>query len=1171
MTPDAQARLTALDVGRSFIVQAPAGSGKTELLTQRLLALLSGVEAPEEILAITFTRKAAAEMKNRLLDSLTQARAVLKGEAPEPGDAYQQSRHALAAAALARDAEQGWGLLDHPSRLRIQTIDSLCASLVARMPVLAQLGGGARPADDAQSHYLEAARQTLMDLESGEDGPEVQALRRVLRHQDNDLTQLEQLIAAMLARREQWLPDVHALKDDPDQVRAWLERQLESQVAGHLAQLKETLGPGFQPTIMPSARYAAANLPDPEKGFIPYLTDWESPMAYTPEALPAWLGVAELCLTAKGEPRKRLDKNCGFPPEGKAEKQAFQAFLNALGETQAAALAGLRSLPPLSYTEEQWQTLAALIVVLRGAAGRLWLRFMAQGEVDFTEIQSRALMALGTPEAPTDLALALDYRMRHILVDEFQDTNNTQWKLLEGLTAGWQAGDGRTLFLVGDPMQSIYLFRQAEVGLFLQAQGEGLGQIPLETLSLSANFRSQANIVDWVNETFRGVFPEQPDALRGGVPLCTAQALRAPLPEPAVRVHAFIEGLAYDSTDLTPCFPSPRLRGEGEGEGLSGPCLPLTPTLSPLAGGEGANLAATCSIKSGLDARSAEAETVRKLVQEALAAKASVAVLVRGRSHLASIAPALHQAGIAFQAVDIDPLASRQYIADLLSLTRALLLPGDRVHWLAVLRAPWCGLGLSDLFVLCGDDGDSGIPRLLADDARLARMSHEGADRTRRCRGILLPLMAQHGRLSLRDRVERAWLQLGGESLLPEAAAREDVAAYLDLVEAMEEQGGFDPDALAAELKRLYAAPQAGEAAKVQLMTIHKSKGLEFDVVILPGLDHRPPANKKVLLQWLPVPKGLLIAPVHPVGGDKDALYQYIARLVQEKQDYELQRLLYVACTRARSRLHLLGVAKLSGADEPAARPEPRSLLALLWARVEGEFLAQPIPPQAPEAAEETPPSLPLLRLPTGWRPQAPDALPFILPTPTGPESLASDADNREAAAAGSATHRLLQSIAEEGLEHWNGERLKALAPFVQRLVERNGVYGEAARRATNRALRAVALCLEDAEGRWVLGPHPVARNEWALTSLDANGPAQHIMDRYFEAEDGTRWVVDYKTDSPPESCSEAELESFIAARLEHHRPQLERYARLLASLDPRPVRLALYFARLPRLAILAP
>ncbi|MDD5297992.1 MAG: UvrD-helicase domain-containing protein [Rhodocyclaceae bacterium] len=1124
MTPDSQARLTALDVSRSFIVQAPAGSGKTELLTQRLLALLAGVTAPEEILAITFTRKAAAEMRNRLLETLVHAREVMSGAAEEPSKAHEKDRHELAAAALARDEELGWGLLDHPSRLRIQTIDSLCASLVARMPVLAQLGGGARPAEDAQSHYLEAARQTLAELEDGTDGPEVQALRRVLRHQDNDLSHLEKLIAAMLARREQWLPDVHALNDDPKRVREWLERQLEAQSEACLARLKEALGPGFQHEIIPSARHAAANLAGNENSHIPYLTDWETPMAYSVDALPAWLGVAELCLTAAGSPRKAVNKNCGFPPEGKAEKQAFQTFLSGLSEAQAMALSDLRDLPPAFYSDEQWQTLAALIVVLRGAAGRLWLRFMAQGEVDFTEIQARALMALGTPEAPTDLALALDYRIRHILVDEFQDTNNTQWRLLEGLTAGWQAGDGRSLFLVGDPMQSIYLFRQAEVGLFLQAQEQGLGQTRLEALSLSANFRSQAGIVDWVNESFRGIFPSKPDALRGGVPLCAAQATHPALPEPAVRVHAFIEGLSYDPESLEPTA-------------------------------------------SGLDARSAEAERVRQLVQEALAENASVAVLVRGRSHLASIAPALSRAGIPYQAVDIDPLASRQYIADLLSLTRALLLPGDRVHWLSVLRAPWCGLTLSDLFALCGDDADTGIPRLLADDARLARMSAEGAEIARRCRDILLPLAALHGRLSLRDRVERAWLQLGGESLLPEPAAREDVVAYLDLVEGMADQGAFDPDELAAELARLFAAPQA--AAGVQLMTIHKSKGLEFDTVILPGLDHKPPANRKVLLQWLPVPQGLLIAPVHAVGADRDSLYQYIARLYQEKQDYELQRLLYVACTRAKSHLHLLAVARVSGQEEPVPKAASRSLLALLWPQVEAEFLSQPRPETPEEARAEIPPSLPLLRLPAAWRPERPALHPFVLPVSAEPEAHETDAVHREATASGSATHRLLQRIADEGVASWDEARLKSLAPFVLRLVERQGLYGEVARRAVARTLGAVARCLDDKAGRWLLGPHPIARNEWALSSQEPAGPAQHIIDRYFETEDGSRWVVDYKTDALPEPCPPEALEAFVSTRLEHHRPQLERYARLLSALDPRPLKLALYFTSLPRLAIL--
>jgi len=132
---------------------------------------------------------------------------------------------------------------------------------------------------------------------------------------------------------------------------------------------------------------------------------------------------------------------------------------------------------------------------LRGAAPD---RVAERGEADFTEIAQGAVRALGTAEAPTDLLLSMDASVRHILVDEFQDTSFSQWELLVLLTSGWQPNDGRTLFLVGDPMQSIYRFRDAQVALFLKAQSEGLGSVQLEPLTLTTNFRSHAGLVDWV-------------------------------------------------------------------------------------------------------------------------------------------------------------------------------------------------------------------------------------------------------------------------------------------------------------------------------------------------------------------------------------------------------------------------------------------------------------------------------------------------------------------------------------------------------------------------------------------------------------------------------------------------------------------------------------------------
>src|SRR5687767_2482267 len=140
-------------------------------------------------------------------------------------------------------------------------------------------------------------------------------------------------------------------------------------------------------------------------------------------------------------------------------------------------------MPEERYTDEQWEVLGAILELLQLAAAQLKLVFAERGETDFTEIAQGAVRALGSPDNPTDLLHALDTRIKHILVDEFQDTSYSQFELLQRLTSGWQQdgemSDGRTLFLVGDPMQSIYRFREAKVALFLQVWESGsLGVIP---------------------------------------------------------------------------------------------------------------------------------------------------------------------------------------------------------------------------------------------------------------------------------------------------------------------------------------------------------------------------------------------------------------------------------------------------------------------------------------------------------------------------------------------------------------------------------------------------------------------------------------------------------------------------------------------------------------------
>jgi len=327
--------------------------------------------------------------------------------------------------------------------------------------------------------------------------------------------------------------------------------------------------------------------------------------------------------------------------------------------------------------------------------------FQERAQVDFTEVSQRAVQALGEPDAPTDLALALDCRIRHVLVDEFQDTSWSQYDLLRGLAAGWQEGDGRTLFVVGDPMQSIYRFRKAEVGLYMRAWHEGIGPVALERLVLAVNFRSTGAIVRWFNAAFEKVLPDEEDLASGAVPFSPSVADSA-APEGGVpQVHA---------------------------------------------------LAST--------GRAAEARLVAGLVRQALAENpgGEVALLVRSRAHLAEIAPALKDAGIPFQAIEIELLGHRPVVQDLLALTRALVHPADRVAWLSVLRAPWCGLTLADLDALAGHDRSAALWTLVNDAAVLARLSGDGKQRLLRARDALGAALAARRRGPFARWVEGAWL-----------------------------------------------------------------------------------------------------------------------------------------------------------------------------------------------------------------------------------------------------------------------------------------------------------------------------------------------------------------------------------------------------------------------------
>jgi ATP-dependent exoDNAse (exonuclease V) beta subunit len=245
--------------------------------------------------------------------------------------------------------------------------------------------------------------------------------------------------------------------------------------------------------------------------------------------------LAEALLTASGTIRsaRGVTKAIGFVAKT-PETAQFKELVGNLADDLALqeTLNTIQTLPNPSFSDDEANVIDALIKLLTHAVGQLKLVFGSNAQLDHSEVMLRALEAMGDDEQPTDLALSLDYKIQHILADEVQDTSRSQFRLFEKLVLGWQPDEGRTFFAVGDPMQSIYLFRQAEVGLYLQAWECGIGDVSLTPLRLSVNFRSQGGLVDWFNQAFPNVFPTQSDASVGAVSYSPAESWHPDQPSP---------------------------------------------------------------------------------------------------------------------------------------------------------------------------------------------------------------------------------------------------------------------------------------------------------------------------------------------------------------------------------------------------------------------------------------------------------------------------------------------------------------------------------------------------------------------------------------------------------------------------------------------------------------
>lgn len=1165
--PDASARERALEIDISCIVQAPAGSGKTELLTLRYLKLLSVSNQPEEVLAITFTRKAASEMRNRILSTIAWAQEV-ESKNIELEEEFQKQRFAIAKSIIAHDQASNWNLLKNPSRLRVQTIDSFCFYLANQLPVLSSVGGNPTLSEDVSHIYAHAIANTLAHLET--ESQLAVDIEMLLQHLDNNVAKVEKMLADLLNQRDQWVSHILFIKHSNQDAQNYLRGNLAELVEESLESLYLSLESESE-TLCQLLRFAGQN----NRSNGPVWKTLES-LTELPETsvenLPLWHALADMLLLKKDGWRSQVTVRDGFPPGDNKDKEfksvcserkkQFKEVVARLRESDETLeqLSYIRRLPNPRSEDKYWDFLSALTRILIHLSGELLLSFGQFGMMDYAQAGAAARNALGDEDTPTDLALSLDHRIQHILVDEFQDTSQLQLEILEQLTAGWTSEDSRSLFLVGDAMQSCYGFRNANVGIYLNVRERGIGELRLESLTLQTNFRSQENIVSWVNTVFGAAFPKTPNSSRGAVPYSAS----TPLHGPNSQFHIKSKVFQHERDD----------KEEAQEQ-------------------EAAEIV----------------KRIRTLHQED--PNSSIAILVRSRSHLSRIIPLLRQEKIAWLATDIDRLGSLPVIEDLLSLTRAVLNSADRVAWLAILRAPWCGLTSHDLWAVSNHCKGVGIWSGLSsasgdgDVISIDQLSQDGELRLKPTIHALKLAMTLRYKVGLRDLIESTWTYLHGFATAKNAEENASIAHYFSLLEQYENGNGIlNMDEFSERVAQSFVSPpqDINSENAVNILTMHKAKGLEYDHIILPGLSRTPVSDDKPLLQWYERLNGngenqLFLTTLAAAGKEEEKLYSLMRFEQQQKNRLEDTRLLYIAVTRARTSALLLGTVAVDSKGE--ASPPESSLFNRIWDQLQGgsrqiEIELVGAAEQLPNAAVDSisranrirsfPEVTPLQRFQT---PRKLEAIELSLLDETlklscvdeeekermdassqgvVAESLFLEVDTDKAAAIGTLIHSSLESFAKStDKENWC-EQLDKQSNY-WRLILRQHIDDEIELDIELKAIRkTVHSNVVNTANAWIFDhSQESAESELEITNRFNR---KFIVDRTLIDDGGTRWIIDFKTGRAKQSQSES---LFIEQMIERYRGQLENYGELFSLMEQRPTKLALYLTSLEKLVVVEP
>lgn len=1114
--PDMEVRRQALDPRASIVLEAPAGSGKTALLTARFMALLAEVRHPRQILAVTFTRKAAAEMAERISAVLGRARNGVSAGSDNP---WEILLFDLAQKVLR--AHPDWAnILRAPGALLVDTFHGFCGHVARNWPLEAGVPPDFALLDEiGQAMLLEETVQEYLHAFARNDprllSAELAAFERAAAAANNSVPALTAQLVDLLARRDR-LENMLAIFRRA-QPRLELETQVDALARIYLEPLRAYFG-GYSEEWRALREFAfAERLPEDVPGA-------------ALDALPLWQAAADLFLTKSGAPRRRFlaaEFGVGF------SKTTAAQFISALPGEIAENLHFIRNWP-MSDDLVGWEALSDMMRLAQGLLERFRSRMAARG-LDFTELELAALRAFSRVNRPGESLIFFHEHLRHILVDEAQDMNDTQLRIVGALTEGWEPDDGRTVFIVGDPKQSIFRFRRAEVGLFASLQTGGLPRraeaaLPLRRLSLGANFRSQPHLVQFVNTAFaalmrapRAAFDEV--AFGAAVPARNAAAQATP-------VEIAVFSCRHPNNVKEKTLP---LRGEARLQ-------------------EAAYVAA----------RAAERQRAEP--------KARIAVLIPTRTHLTPYVQAMAQFGLPVRLMEGVPMTERPEARHLLNLLRALARPHDDLAWAGALRAPWCRVGAETLSRIAG----------LADPAcwslRIRTAGRAIHPELLRFNAALDKVLPDFGRESHACALRRLWEELDGPAAV---ARRYGVGALANCMRCFELLEQCPPGAMeetleffARMLEGAYTPPDPRAIfSPVSIMTIHKAKGLEFEHVFVVGLDRiagrgaqRSAREAAFLMDRLPQAERRYVAATAGARGSagRPLAYWLLENLGRRRDAAEFRRLIYVAATRARESLTLSGLILRSSAAREEA---PQAVDApIVWF---DDLCRRDVFRGLPVEARESPRcAAGMMEEPADTRRDPPPAaqfepepLPYLLSSPSRIEDetataarAGADEENPEARIRGVIMHRIFDALARG-----------ASAPATRAVEAALAVEGVAAVRRRILAGELRAACLR----AWEFAPFAALRgaalqllSEWAIEDCGKNGVIRvGRVDLALKMDDGIA-LIDFKTGFPGRAAA-----LWLQTEIARYRPQLNAYREMVArvaGLAPERVRAALFFTALP-------